>query len=98
MNQSPVHIEQKYRKMALKSLTNLYIIRFGEQSLSEDTKVFSKEELIGKYKSNIQFWEGSTPEVKQNMSQFELAKHAICSNAVQQLKEKLKSYGIEEIS
>ena len=92
---SKVEISQKNMKLAQKSLKNIYIQHFGEDSIADTEQIFSKDELVLKYAKNIRFWNDHLPDTTPGMSGFSIAKHAICTNAIQQLSEKVKQYDIE---
>ena len=93
---SKVHISNHNRKLAAKSLKKLYMIEFGEDCFKDEEKSFSRNEFVSTYHKNIRFWEKHTPEIVPGINEFSLAKHAICSNAIEQLKKKLREFGIEE--
>lgn len=93
---SEVTISQKNMKLAKKSLQRLYVIEFGEESLSSKEKTFTRNELISRYVSNLKFWNNQLPETKPGMNEFTFAKHAICSNAIQQLWNKVDEYFIRK--
>lgn len=83
-------------KLAQKSMKNIYIQHFGQDSIADTEQIFSKDELVLKYSNNILFWNDHLPETTPNMSGFSLAKHAICTNAMQKLWEKVKEYDVEK--
>ena len=92
---SKVEISQKNMKLAQKSLKNMYIQCFGEDSIADTEHIFSKDEVVLKYAKNIRFWNDHLPDTTPDMSGFSIAKHAICTNAIHQLSEKVKEYNIE---
>ena len=91
---SRVEISQKSIELAQKSLKHMYLNKFGEDSLSDSQQSFGKDELILRYSSNLRFWSDNLPDVRPDMNQFTLAKHAICSNAIERLWEKADEYNI----
>lgn len=93
---SKVEISQKNMKLAQKSLKNLYIQYFGEDSVEDIERIFSKDELVLKYAKNIKFWRDHLPNTTPDMTGFSIAKHAICTNAIQNLFEKVKEYDIDD--
>jgi hypothetical protein len=93
---SAVHISSQNRSRAQKSLTRLYKARFGQDSLSTNQKMYTRSELVQRYADNLLFWKGQTPEILPGVNEFTIAKHAICSNAMEQLKQQAKKYKIEE--
>ena len=93
---SKVEISQQNMKLARKSLQRLYIIAFGEESLSDTQKAFTRDELILRYAKNLKFWNDQLPHVVPGMNQFTVAKHAIGSNAIEQLWKKIDEYAIRE--
>lgn len=93
---SKVEISSKNMTLAQKSLKNLYLIKFGDDSLSANTQYFSKDELILRYAKNLRFWSDNLPEIKPGFNQFTAAKHAICTNAINQLWIKIDEYGIRK--
>lgn len=93
---SKVEISQKNLRLAQKSLKNLYLIEFGEESISDNTQSYTKDELILKYGKNLRFWSDNLPLVTSNMNEFTIAKHAICTNAIEQLWKKVDEYNIRQ--
>lgn len=91
---SRVEISQKSLAEAQASLKNLYVLKFGEDSLSVQNATYTREELILKYGKNLRFWSDQLPEVTTTISQFCMAKHAICTNALEQLWKKVDEYDI----
>lgn len=89
-----IHIMNRDRQLATKSLKRLYVVHFGTEGLSDSKKSFSRNELIETYSKNILFWTNNTPEVVPGMNGFTLAKHAICTNAVDNLWKAVQSYDI----
>ena len=80
--------------LAKKSLKNLYKVYFGENSLNDTEKEYTRDELILKYGKNLMFWNIHLPDVKPNMTEFTNAKHFISSNAIEQLWKKCDEYNI----
>lgn len=91
---SKVTISKENMRLAQKSLTNLYKLQFGKDSFSTSECMFSKDELILIYAKNLNFWNSNLPETTPYMSGFVIAKHAICSNAIENLNKKVDFYGI----
>jgi|MDSZ01.3.fsa_nt_gb hypothetical protein len=95
--QHAVHISNRDRQRALKSLKRLYLAQFGQDGLSDTVRQFSRAELVDVYQRNMRFWVDHTPEVKPGLSQFTLAKHAICTNAIENLWSKIDAHGIRDL-
>lgn len=93
---SKVQISQIDLRRAQKSLKKLYMMQFGEDSLSDTPQTFSREQLILRYGKNLRFWSDHLPLVTPNMDQFCIAKHAICTNAIEQLWKKVDEYHLRE--
>ena len=90
-----VKISSESMRKAKKSMQRLYVAEFGENSISEEKKVYTRDELILVYAKNLKFWNKHLPDVKPNMSEFTNAKHAICSNGIEQLWKKCDEYNIK---
>ena len=93
---SQVHISQKNMSLAKKSLTHMYINKFGKDSLSDVQHEFTREDLILKYACNLRFWSDNMPDVAPGMNEFSIAKHAICTNAIENLWKKVEEYNIKK--
>jgi hypothetical protein len=91
-----VTISQKNMQRAQISMKRLYIAEFGENSISNVERLYSREELILLYAKNLKFWNKQLPDIKPGMTQFTTAKHAICSNAIEQLFKKCEEYDIKK--
>ncbi len=78
------------------SMKRLYIAEFGEHSLSTHEKQFNRDELILIYAKNLKFWNHYLPDIKPGMTEFTNAKHAICSNGIDQLWKKCDAYNIRK--
>ena len=90
-----VKISSENMRKAKKSMQRLYIAEFGENSISDKKKTYSRDELILVYAKNLRFWNNHLPDVRPNMSEFTNAKHAICSNGIEQLWKKCEEYDIK---
>lgn len=93
---SKVEISHKKMQLARKSLKRMYTAQFGENSLSDAEKYFTRDDLILRYAKNLKFWDDHLPETQPGMSEFVLAKHAISSNAIEQLWKKVDEYDIRK--
>jgi len=91
-----IQISKQKMDQARKSTKRLYQAEFGENSLSKKERTFSRDELILTYAKNLNFWNKHLPEVKPAMTEFTNAKHAICSNAIEQLWKKCDTYNIKK--
>lgn len=78
-------------------LAQEYKKTFGEKTPSDTRKAsLSRDEMIQRYVDNIKFWKTQTPELSPSMSIHDLARHAICENAVRNLSARCAEYGILE--
>jgi hypothetical protein len=95
---SQVSIDKQSRVRAMKSLTNKYKQQFGEDVLKStiQTQNYSEREWIMKYAENIKFWKDEVPDLVPNMTQFSMAKHAICTNAISQLWIKCEEMHVKD--
>lgn len=91
---SKVQISRKNMQLAQKSMKRLYLGKFGEDSLSDTKRPYTRDELIMRYAKNLYFWDGHLPTFEADMNEFTSAKHAICSNAISQLWKKVDEYEI----
>ena len=91
-----VQISAKNMQRAKTSMRRLYIAEFGENSLSAQEKEFTRDELILIYAKNLKFWNNNLPDIKPGMTEFTNAKHAICSNGIEQLWKKCDAYNIRK--
>ena len=80
-----VEISKKNMQLAQKSMRRQYLAEFGQDSLSENTRSFTREELILRYAKKLWFWNKNIPNVVPGMNMFTVAKHAISTNAIEQL-------------
>ena len=67
-------------------------------NLEENKKKFNRDEYILTYAKNINFWKSRIPEIDpdKGIDMKEVTKHAICTNAVQNLNNKIKEMNIEK--
>jgi hypothetical protein len=93
---SRVHISKRDRQLATKSLRRLYLARFGQEGISDAVQGFTRPELVDVYRRNLQFWTDNTPELRPGVNSFTIAKHAICTNAVENLWKKIDEHGIRD--
>ena len=91
-----VTISAQNMKRAKTSMKRLYVAEFGENSLSDTEKQYTRDELILTYTNNLKFWNKHLPELKPGMTEFTNAKHAICSNGIEQLWKKCDEYNIRK--
>ena len=91
-----VRISAQTLTEAQKSLQKLYLSEFGENSLSEEKKQYTRDELISKYAHNLLFWNKHLPDVQPSMTEFTNAQHALCSNGIEQLWNKCDEYNIRQ--
>ena len=81
-------------------LTAEYKRVFGDEAVTNVHKeTMSRDAMIQRYVKNIHFWKAQKPQLSPSMSIHDLAKHAICENAVRNLSARCAEYGIlEEMS
>lgn len=91
-----VKISSKNMQRARISMKRLYISEFGDDSLSNLEKEFTRDQMILIYAKNLKFWNKHLPEIQPNMTEFTSAKHALCSNAIEQLRKKCDKYNIRK--
>ena len=92
-----VCIKRKQYNLAVKSLSNLYAAEFKTNNIDNDiVKGFSKDETIERYAKTLQFWKDHTPFASQDMSEFTIAKHAVCTNAISQLWKRIDELDIRK--
>jgi len=91
-----VQISSKNMQRAKVSMRRLYVAEFGENSLSTQEKTFTRDELILIYAKNLKFWNTHLPDIQPGMTEFTNAKHAICSNGIEQLWKKCDIYNIRK--
>ena len=75
-------------------MKRLYIGKFGEDSLSDTKRTFTRDDLILRYARNLYFWDNHLPKLEPGMNEFTSAKHAICSNAIGQLWKAVDEYEV----
>lgn len=91
-----VNISRENMRLAQKSMSRLYLAEFGEESQSDKVQSYNKKEFAQKYADNILFWKKHTPNVQPNMSEFSCAKHAICTNALQELWKVVDTHSLRD--
>lgn len=96
---SAITIDKETHVRNLKNLRNEYVRDFGYDAVMNtqtNAKKYSRQEYIETYAKNIHFWESRIPdiEIDRGMNMDLIAKHAICTNAVQNLTKELKEKGI----
>lgn len=75
-------------------LREAYGTAFGEGALSNARRSFSHAATVQRYALVIDFWTRQTPAVKPGLSIDDVARHAICTNAIQQAQRTVEEYGI----
>lgn len=80
----------------LERLRALYREEFGDDALSSRVQSFSRPATIRRYARAIDFWERHTPEVRPGLSIGDVAAHAACTNAVQQLRLRADELGVAD--
>ena len=80
----------------LERLQGLYREEFGDDALSSRVQSFSRPVTIRRYARAIDFWERHTPEVRPGLSIEDVAAHAACTNAAQQLRLRADELGVAE--
>ena len=93
---SGVKISSKNMQRVKISMKRLCMAKFGEDCFSEKKQKFTRDNLIEIYVKNIIFWKLHLPEITPKMSEFTNAKHAVCSNAIEQLWKTCEAYNITE--
>ena len=98
---SAITIDKDLHKEILKQLRNEYVHEFGIDSVmnvEENQKKFTREEYILTYAKNIIFWKTRIPEIDpdKGIDMKEITMHAICTNSVQNLNNKIKQMKIEK--
>ena len=77
-----------------------YVAEFGAQSASDSTNAvpMEKDEFIHKYAHNVRFWMDRMPAIDlehQRMpSDKSIAEHAICTNALAELRKHVAQKGV----
>ena len=95
-----VTIEKDVHEKCMISLKNEYVRTFGMESFQNTEKSYSREEYIQIYAKNIKFWKNKIPDIDvtnpTTITQTQLAKHAICTNAVKNLEAQIKKMNIHK--
>ena len=95
-----IQISQEMHQDILKELRNEYVREFGfDHALNtrQNAKSYSKAEYTSTYARNISFWASRIPTIDPDdgIDMRLVAKHAICTNAVQNLRSKVRAMNIE---
>ncbi len=95
-----VKIDKDIHEKCMIDLKNEYVRTFGIESFNNTNKKYNKQEYIVLYAENKKFWEQHLPNIDINnpssITQVEIAKHAICTNSIQNLSKKIKEMNIEK--
>ena len=79
----------------MERLKGLYVDEFGADALSDRMQSFSRLATISRYARAMRFWERNLPEVRPGLTLDQIATHALCTNANEQLRSKVREMGIE---
>mgnify|MGYP006872197821 CR=1 FL=1 len=93
---SQITIPREVYTQELQRLQCAYVERFGEDALSNQKKSFSRAATVARYATVVHFWSEHVPEVKPGLTMAQIATHAICTNALQQARTRLRELEIEE--
>lgn len=73
---------------------SLYLDEFGPGALSEELVPMTEEQTVAVYAQNVAFWRKHLPSMVTDLDG--AARHAVCSNAVEQLLERARHLKIEQ--
>ena len=96
--ENAIRIPCEAKEKAVQDLRDMYQKEMG--NMQGEMRTFrTREEYISTYRRELAFWESRTPQIDPRLrmpSTDEVARHAICTNARQNIVAHLKSYGISE--
>ena len=72
-----------------------YIREYGGEALSDEMRSFSRTQTVARYRAMMHFWQSRLEPARPGMSIEDVARHAICSNGIEQASRALKAFGIQ---
>lgn len=91
-----MRIKKELREEVQAQLQSEYVEQFGPSALSNEARPLTRSDAIDIYAKNLRFWKQRTPELTELKGERELARHAICTNAENNLLKRVRQLGIED--
>ena len=90
-----VTIPKEVYQQELEKLKAEYVMQFGQEAVSNEVQQFTRVQTIERYASAIRFWQKKTPEIYVGITTEDIARHAICSNSLSNMRISVQKLGIQ---
>jgi hypothetical protein len=90
-----VTIPGELLKRVQEGYRELYLQEFGPDALSPHLVPLCKDQVADVYARNVRFWRRHTPATIGTLE--DAARHAVCSNAEEQLLRRVRELGAEDL-